>query len=427
MKTRLTLLFSIVAVVATGLGAPASGQDLEACRSPETSEDDLEHLLKPCTKAQLEELATEWIAQVQTVETKVAAAEVAEDEEARAAAMEERAGMVGRAEAVLAELNAKGGDATEHETYLANLTSLAAAEEEIDTESVGGFVTSVTAWLTRYEETREDKTVRRGGVYYGIQILKFLAILLVFKIIAGIVGKLLEKALTKLKKASNLLRDFFVTSTKKIIMFVGFVIGLSVLGVDITPFLAAMGAAGFVIGFALQGTLSNFASGVMILVYRPYDIGDVVTAAGVTGKVSAMTLVSTTLLTPDNQVIIIPNGSIWGSVITNITANDTRRVDMTFGIGYEDDMGKAQQILEETLANHPKVIKDLGITVKVGELADSSVNFIARPWTKTADYWDVYWDLQREVKERFDAANISIPFPQQDIHVHGLAKTTTGK
>ena len=224
--------------------------------------------------------------------------------------------------------------------------------------------------------------------------------------------------MTRLKKTSALLQDFFVNTVRKVTFFVGLVIALSMLGVDIGPFLAAMGVVGFVVGFALQGTLSNFASGLMILMYRPYDIGDAVSVAGVSGKVDAMTLVSTTIKSFDNQKVVVPNSSIWGDVITNITGCDTRRVDMVFGIGYDDDIEKAQKLLEEILTAHPKVLKDPAPVVKLHELADSSVNFIARPWSTTSDYWDVFWDVTRTVKERFDAEGLSIPYPQQDVHMY---------
>jgi small conductance mechanosensitive channel len=182
-----------------------------------------------------------------------------------------------------------------------------------------------------------------------------------------------------------------------------------------------MGGGALVVGLALQGTLGNFAAGVMILMYRPYDIGDVVSVSGVTGKVDAMSLVATTLTTPDNQMVVVPNGSIWGGIITNITGTARRRVDLVFGIGYEDDMAKAEAILAEIVEAHEKVLKDPAPVIKVAELADSSVNFICRPWCKTADYWDVYWDLTRQVKEKFDEASISIPYPQTDVHVHTVA------
>ncbi len=198
---------------------------------------------------------------------------------------------------------------------------------------------------------------------------------------------------------------------------------LSMLGINVGPLLAAIGAAGFIIGFALQGTLSNFAAGIMILIYRPHDVGDFVDIGGTFGIVDAMTIVSTTLMTLDNQKVVVPNNMIWGDKITNVTGRYTRRVDMVFGIGYSDDIAKAQSILEEIVLKHEAILKDPEPVVRVHELADSSVNFVVRPWVKTENYWDVYWDITRTVKERFDAEGVSIPFPQRDVHMHQVAAT----
>jgi small conductance mechanosensitive channel len=196
------------------------------------------------------------------------------------------------------------------------------------------------------------------------------------------------------------------------------VIAVSQLGVDVGPLLAAIGAAGFIIGFALQGTLSNFAAGIMILMYQPFDVGDAVEVAGVSGAVEKMTLVSTTIKSWDNKQIVVPNNSIWGDVITNITGNAIRRVDMVFGIGYDDDIEKAQSVLESIIADHEKVLKDPEPTIKLHELGDSSVNFVVRPWARKEDYWGLYWDITKEVKRRFDKEGISIPFPQRDVHIY---------
>jgi small conductance mechanosensitive channel len=212
-----------------------------------------------------------------------------------------------------------------------------------------------------------------------------------------------------------------VNISGKAILLVGFIVALSMLEVNIGPLLAAIGAAGFIVGFALQGTLSNFAAGIMILIYRPYDVGDMVDVAGTFGTVDAMTIVSTTLRKPDNQKVVVPNNMIWGDIITNITGTSKRRVDLVFGIGYTDDIAKAQKILEEILASHESILKNPEPVVKVHELADSSVNFVVRPWVETDNYWDVYWDITRAVKERFDAEGVSIPFPQRDVHVHQLS------
>lgn len=260
-----------------------------------------------------------------------------------------------------------------------------------------------------------------GGILWGLNILAFFVILILARIVANIGAKVVDKSIHASRmKASNLLKDFFVNSTRKMIFFAGVVMALGKIGIDIGPLLTGIGVLGFVVGFALQGTLSNFASGVMILLYRPYDVGDVVNAAGATGKVSEMSLVSTTLTTPDNQIVIIPNSSIWGGVITNITGNPIRRVDLTFGIGYGDDLGKAARVLTDIVTKNELVLKDPAPVIQLHELADSSVNFVVRPWAKTEDYWTVYWEVTRRVKERFDAESISIPFPQRDVHHHGL-------
>jgi len=179
-----------------------------------------------------------------------------------------------------------------------------------------------------------------------------------------------------------------------------------------------MGAAGLVVGLALQDSLSNVASGLMILINRPFDVGDVVSSGGVIGTVHQMNLVSTTFRTFDNQTIHVPNNEIWNNVITNITANPTRRVDLEFGIGYSDNFDHAEQIIEEVVREHDLVLDDPAPVVVTHALADSSVNIVCRPWVRTSDWWQVKTDLTREVKRRFDAAGISIPFPQRDVHVY---------
>jgi small conductance mechanosensitive channel len=194
-------------------------------------------------------------------------------------------------------------------------------------------------------------------------------------------------------------------------------LAISQLGIALGPLLAGLGIAGFIIGFALQDTLSNFASGVMILLYRPFDVGDTVMSGEVSGKVSHMSLVNTTFLTFDNQRLIVPNNMIWGSVITNLTAQYTRRVDLVVGVSYDEDIEKVEKILHEIVNAHEAVLDSPEPMIKVSELADSSVNFVVRPWVNTEDYWDTYWDLTRAVKMRFDKEGISIPYPQQDVHI----------
>jgi len=251
------------------------------------------------------------------------------------------------------------------------------------------------------------------------KVAVFILILIVFKILASVAASIVGGALSKSKmKPTQLLLDFLKGTTSKLIMAIGFIMALGAIGVNVGPLLAGLGVLGFVVGFALQDTLGNFAAGVMILLYRPYDVGDFVTAGGVTGSVKSMNLVSTTLGTPDNQVQIVPNGQIWGGVITNVTANDTRRVDLVAGIGYGDDMDKAEAVLRRIVESHDKVLAEPAPVIKVHELADSSVNLIVRPWTKTSDYWAVYWDLTKAIKAEFDKEGINIPFPQRDVHLY---------
>jgi small conductance mechanosensitive channel len=183
--------------------------------------------------------------------------------------------------------------------------------------------------------------------------------------------------------------------------------------------LAGLGVAGFIVGFALQDTLGNFASGGMILIYRPYDVDDYVEVAGAAGLVKKMTLVSTTIVTFDNQTLVIPNSKIWGDVIKNVTHQRVRRVDMEFGISYGDDIDKAQSVLQSVLDEHDKILPKPEPLIVVNSLGDSSVNIAVRPWVRTEDYWSVYWDLTKAVKQRFDREGISIPFPQRDVHFYG--------
>jgi small conductance mechanosensitive channel len=217
---------------------------------------------------------------------------------------------------------------------------------------------------------------------------------------------------------SELLKNILVSTSGGTVMALGILMALSTVGISLAPMLAGLGVAGCIVGFALQDSLGNFASGAMILIYRPLDEGDLVEVTGASGLVRKMNLVSTTILTLDNQTLVVPNSKIWGDVIKNVTAQKERRIDLEFGIGYGDDIELAERVLGEIVYTHEKILADPEPTIKLHTLGDSSVNFIVRPWTKTEDYWNVYWDLMREVKLRFDREGISIPFPQRDVHVY---------
>lgn len=255
------------------------------------------------------------------------------------------------------------------------------------------------------------------------QLFVFALILLIARALAKLTRKVVSKTVaSKNLKMSHLMQDFFISMSGKAVWIIGIMVGLSQIGLNLAPILTGFGIAGVIIGFALQDTLSNFAAGMMLLIYRPFDVGDFVYAGGVDGKVSHMSLVNTTIRTFDNQIIIVPNSKIWGDVIKNVTHERIRRVDMVFGIGYADDLLKAEEVLNDILTSHPSVLRSPEPNIKVHTLNTSSVDFIVRPWVKTDDYWDVYWDVTKEVKLRFDREGISIPFPQQDVHLHMVEK-----
>jgi small conductance mechanosensitive channel len=317
--------------------------------------------------------------------------------------MAERTAIIDRFNVVLEELQAKGGETTEYENYIKAVSGI-----KVDVTDASATWTTITGWLLSPE----------GGFRWAVNIIQFIVIVLVFYLLSIAAGKAAQKVASRSKTFSSLLSEFLVISTRRLVLIIGFFVGLSALEINIGPVLAVIGAAGFVIAFALQNSLSNFASGILMLIYRPFDTGDFVNVAGTVGKVESMNLLSTQLRTPDNQLVIVPNNSVWGDVITNITGITQRRVDMVFGIGYDDDIDKTQKILEEIVTGHELVLKEPEAVVKLHELGDSSVNFICRPWAKPEDYWTVYWDVTREVKRRFDAENISIPFPQRDVHIY---------
>ena len=252
-----------------------------------------------------------------------------------------------------------------------------------------------------------------------------IVIMFFFWIISKFAGGVIGRVLSKHGRTSMLLINFVRRTIGGVVLLVGAAMALAALGVQVGPMVAALGAGGFIIGFALQETLGSFASGMMIMVYRPFDVDDFVKVAGETGTVKEMSLVSTKLLTPDNKVLVIPNKKAWGDTITNFTGCGVRRVDLVFGIGYEDDIQRAIDVLKEVAGQHPNVLSEPGLTVNVHELADSSVNLFCRPWVNTKDYWGVYWELTRQVKERFDSEGISFPFPQRDVHLQTEAKVSS--
>ncbi len=255
---------------------------------------------------------------------------------------------------------------------------------------------------------------------YGPNLLGALLILFVGYFLAKLVSKALRRIMEKAKVEQT--RVSFVRNLAYMLMMTFVVLAaLGKLGVETTSFAAVLAAAGLAIGFALQGSLANFAAGVMIIVLKPFKVGDFVEAAGITGVVVGISIFATELKSPDNKKIVVPNATLTGGTITNYSAEETRRIDMTFGVSYNDDLKKAKALLLSILTAHDKVLAEPAPQVAVAELADSSVNFVVRPWVKTDDYWDVMFDITEQVKVQCDAQGISIPFPQQDVHLHKVA------
>jgi small conductance mechanosensitive channel len=263
-------------------------------------------------------------------------------------------------------------------------------------------------------------TLTAYSTLYGTRILGAVAILVIGRIAVSIIAGMIKRVMNK-SKADETLTKFVISLTRIALMIFVVLAALSTLGVQTTSFIAVIGAAGLAIGFAMQSSLSNFASGVMLIIFRPFKAGDFVEAGGTSGVVEAVHIFNTVMRTPDNKKVIIPNSSVTGGNITNYSAKEERRIDMVFGIGYDDDLKKAKQILERLIGEDSRILKDPAPVVAVSELADSSVNFVVRPWVKTADYWAVYWNFTEKVKLTFDAEGISIPYPQQDVHMHQVA------
>ncbi|EAR07361.1 MscS Mechanosensitive ion channel [Reinekea sp. MED297] len=250
-----------------------------------------------------------------------------------------------------------------------------------------------------------------------LSLVLALAIFVVGRWLAGLLSKLIKKIMAR-AKVDEILVDFIAGIVHAVLVLFVIVAALSQLGVDTTSLVALIGAAGIAVGLALKDSLQNFASGVMLILFRPFKSGDFVDAGGVMGIVEKITVFSTTMRTVDNKEVIIPNGGIYGGVITNFSARPTRRVDMVFGIGYDSDLLKAKKILQEMIEADERVLAEPEPVIAVGELADSSVNILVRPWVNAADYWGLYWDMQERVKLKFDEEGISIPFPQMDVHLN---------
>lgn len=265
-------------------------------------------------------------------------------------------------------------------------------------------------WQQMFEKLQTE------GVEFGLDLLAALAIFFIGRFVARLMIRGLRRIMRS-READPILESFVTNLAYWALLAFVIIAAITKLGVATASLIAVVGAAGLAVGLALQGSLANFAAGVLIVVFRPYRTGDWIEAAGISGTVLEVHILTTILKTADNKKIIVPNGQIMGSVITNYSANKTRRVDMVFGVGYDDDIDQVRQTLQELLDAEDRILADPAPQITVAELADSSVNFNVRPWVKTDDYWPVKWDFTEAVKKRFDEVGISIPYPQRDVHI----------
>lgn len=388
--------------------------------NPRVDNERLELLLLPLTEKQLAAAAEAWqrIVQEQTEDVVEATLRVAEMDgetadlfrERVAELAEERRHYFDNFVIVLNDWQKKGGDPDEIAKYRAYRSSIIIDEiRKADAETLRE---RGMKWLMAPD----------GGIKVAIDFAVILGSLLGLVFLARIVRGVTRRWMGHITGMSSLLAAFLGGVLYWITLIFGLIFVLSILGFDVTPLFALVGGASFILAFAMQETIANFFSGLMIMINKPFDEGDYIDLEGIAaGTVKQTNLISTTIATIDNKITSVPNSRVWNSVITNVTASSTRRVDMVFGIGYADSISDARTILEELVRQHPLALPDPEPVICVGELGDSSVNLICRPWARTSDYWTLYWDMQQLVKERFDAEGISIPYPQRTVH---LERTT---
>ena len=387
---------------------------MEAAQDPDTIAEDMAIIVVALTAEELSEVAGTWknhlrvhLEKTMRVNLRVERAghEATGDREILASLTARTAELLDVYEVVLLSWQSKGGDESNissHQKYVNSVRMEILRELDLLT-----VMKLVLRWLVSWQ----------GGLSILLYLIGFILSVWAMFFVARFVTRLARKGLGKVENISDLLSSFLL----KVVYWSTFVFGLAMVlvsfGFNITPAFAVLGGVSFVLGFAMQETLGNFASGLLLLVHRPFDAGDYISAAGYVGYVDRMNIVSTKIRMADAQVVTIPNSKVWGGVITNFSAVELRRVDLVFGIGYKDDAALAIQELQKIVDQHPKCLSEPAADIFEGELGESSVNIFCRPWVKPEDYWNVSWDLTGKVKESFDAAGISIPFPQRDVHV----------
>ena len=256
---------------------------------------------------------------------------------------------------------------------------------------------------------------------FGISLFIALCILIIGRQVVKILIKVINSTLER-SKTEDTVRIFVTNLLNTLLMIVVFIAAINQLGIETTSIIAVLGAAGLAIGLALQGSLSNFAAGILIVIYRPYKVGDYIQADSHLGTVHDIQIFSTVLKTPDNKLVVVPNGSIMNGSIVNFSHQEERRIDLIASCSYEDDIDQVKSILADILSKNDRILSEPKPRIAVSELADSSVNFIVRPWVKNSDYIDVYYSLLEEIKKRFDQEGISIPYPQSDVHIHNQSE-----
>ncbi|MBF9001414.1 MULTISPECIES: small-conductance mechanosensitive channel MscS [Vibrio] len=284
-----------------------------------------------------------------------------------------------------------------------------ANESGVDTSIVDN-LDHVSSWV----QNNSDMLIQ-----YGINIISAVLILVLGNVAVKLVSGSVAKVLTK-RKMDKAVVDFISAIIRYLLFIVVLIAALGKVGVQTASVVAVIGAAGLAVALALQGSLSNFAAGVLIVAFRPFKSGDYVEVGGVAGSVDSIQIFQTVLKSPDNKMVVVPNSSIIGGPITNYSRHQTRRIDLVIGVSYKADLRKTKQVLLETIEKDERILKDPAVTIGVLALADSSVNFAVRPWVKTEDYWPVYWDLMMNIKEALDENGIEIPFPQMDVHLEKL-------
>ena len=421
MKLAQKAVFIIVVAFSHLCAAASLAQDERSSfqspdpTSPTTTVSQLDLLTVPMTAGELAELAEVWQDHLKSELAEVSRLnlELLEASEARTGEIRDEISSEAKEQqeiqekyAVVLEAWKKKSPTDEnivsHETYLAALRI-----ETLRTIDPRAFSSFALDWMTSTD----------GGLGFLLKVLGFVLALWLMMFIARFSKRGTERVLKRVPEMSRLLKNFLTNAVYWATFALGVLLVLGWFGVNVTPLFAVFGGLSFIIGFALQDTLGNLASGLMIMVLKPFDTGDYIEVSGASGFVDEMSVVSTQVRTFDNQIVVVPNSKIWGNIITNVSASAERRVDLVFGIAYSDDASQAIGVLKKLVAAHHMCLETPVPEVFVGGLGDSSVNIFCRPWVKSDDYWTVYWDLTGQAKEAFDEEGISIPFPQRDVHL----------